>query len=161
MEEKKTIFDFGSQVFCTFGFSILAMAVFCILVGDEAKEISSLFALGDEGLSIHVIWQFFAVNVLIAGFRFLFFSERFIRGMSTIKRTLCMLGSVVLTVAFFVYFCGWFTFDVWQAWFSFFISFGLCFVISLFLMRWKEKLENRKMEEGLKRAKEKLEDVNT
>lgn len=159
MEKKGTIFDFGNQVFCTFGFSMLVMAVFSRLVGSEAREISSLFGLGREGVPLSVIWQFFAVNVLIAGFRFLFFSERIIRHMSAVKRTLCMLVSVVLTVAFFVYFCGWFPFDVWQAWAAFFLSFGLCFAVSLFLMRWKETLENRKMEEGLRRAKEKLEDA--
>lgn len=160
MEEKYTIFDFGNQVFCAFGFSMLIMAVFSRLVGDEAKEISTLFALGDEGVPVNVIWQFFAVNVLISVFRFLFFSERIIRRMSIIKRTLCMLCSIILTVALFVYFCGWFPFDVWQAWLAFFISFGICFVISLLIMRWKEKLENRKMEEGLKRVKEKLEDAD-
>lgn len=157
MEEKYTIFDFGNQVFCAFGFSMLVMAVFSRLVGDEAKEISALFALGDEGVPVNVIWQFFEVNILISVFRFLFFSEKIIRHMSIIKRTLCMLCSIILTVALFVYFFGWFPFDVWQAWLAFFISFGICFVISLLIMRWKEKLENRKMEEGLKRVKEKLE----
>lgn len=160
MEEKKTIFDFGNQVFCAFGFSILAMAVFSRLVGDEAKEISTLFVMGDEGVPINVIWQFLAVNILIAGFRFFFFSDRIIRHMSAFKRTLCMLCSIILTVALFVYFCGWFPFDVWQAWLAFFISFGICFAISLLIIRWKEKLENRKMEEGLKRVKEKLEDAD-
>lgn len=160
MEKKKTIFDFGNQVFCSFGFSMMAMAVFSRMVGDEAKEISTLFSMGTEGVPVSVMWQFLIVNILITGYRFFFFSEKTIRHMSVIKRTLCMLCSVILTVAVFVYFCGWFPFDVWQAWLAFFLSFGICFVISLFLMKWKEKLENRKMEEGLKRVKEKLEDAD-
>lgn len=160
MEEKKTIFDFGNQVFCAFGFSMVAIGVLGKLVGNEAKEISTLFALGDKGVPISAIWQFLALNVLIAGFRFLFFSENIIRHMSALKRTLCMLCSIVLAVAFFVYFCGWFPLDEWQAWLAFFISFGICFMISIFLMKWKEKLENKKMEEGLKRIKEKLEDTD-
>ena len=139
---------------------MMAMAVFSRMVGDEAKEISALFSMGAEGVPVSVIWQFLTVNIVITGYRFFFFSEKTIRHMSVIKRTLCMLCSVILTVAVFVYFCGWFPFDVWQAWLAFFVSFGICFVISLFLMRWKEKLENRKMEEGLKRVKEKLEDAD-
>ena len=160
MEEKKTIFDFGTQAFCSFGFSMMVMAVFSALIGDEAKEISTLFAMGTGGVPVNVIWQFLGINVLIAGLRFLFFSERIIRDMSAFFRTLCMLVCVVLLIALFAYICGWFPIDMWQAWLGFFISFGTCFAISLFIMRWKEKLENRKMEEGLKRVKEKLEDAD-
>lgn len=71
-----------------------------------------------------------------------------------------MLGSVVVLIGFFAYFFGWFPIDMWQAWLGFFVSFGTCFAISLFIMKWKEKVENRKMEEGLKRVKEKLEDAD-
>ena len=160
MEERRTIFDFGNQVFCTFGFSMVAMAVFSSLVGNSAEEISTLFALGNKGIPIGVVWQFLALNIVIACLRSFFFSERIIANMSILKRTLCMLGGVILAVVFLVYFCGWFPFDVWQAWLAFFISFGICFIVSLFIMKWKEKLENRKMEEGLRRAKEKLEDAD-
>ena len=160
MEEKKIIFDFGCRVFCSFGFSMMFMAVFSGLVGDEAKEVSTLFALGTKGVPVYVIWQFLGINILIGGFNFLFFSERIIREMSVFVRTLCMLGSVVVLIGFFAYFFGWFPIDMWQAWLGFFVSFGTCFAISLFIMKWKEKVENRKMEEGLKRVKEKLEDAD-
>lgn len=160
MEEKKNIFDYLGQVFCTFGISMLIMALFCKLVGEEAGEISTMFALGREGVPVTTMLQFFIVNVLIAGFRFLFFSEGIIRHMSLFKRTLCMLCCVLVTIGVCVYVCGWFPFRVWRAWLAFFISFGICFIISLLIMHLKEKLENRRMEEGLKRAKEKMEDTS-
>lgn len=161
MEDRKTIFHYLNQVFCIFGITILILAVFSVIFGEETKEFSAIFALGKEGVPVKIVGQFFLLSVLLVGFRILFFAEGIIKNMSLLKRTACMLGSAIATVIGFVYFCGWFPFYMWKAWFGFFISFGICFAVSLFIMRWQEKMENRKMEEGLKRVKEKLEDVDS
>lgn len=161
MENRKTIFQYLNQVFCIFGISMLIIAVFSVIFGEETKEFSAIFALGKEGVPVKIMGQFFLSSVLLVGFRIVFFTEGIIKNMSVPKRTACMLGSAFATVAGFVYFCGWFPFYMWRAWLGFFISFGICFTVSLFIMRWQEKMENRKMEEGLKRIKERLEDADS
>lgn len=161
MEDRKTIFQYLNQVFCIFGITMLIIAVFSLIFGEETKEFSTIFALGKKGVPIKVMGQFFLSSALLVGFRILFFAEGIIKDMSLLKRTACMLGSALVTVVGFVYFCNWFPFYMWQAWLGFFVCFGICFTVSLFIMRWQEKMENRKMEEGLKRIKERLEDADS
>lgn len=159
MEEKKTIFDYLGQVFCVFGIAMTIMAVFCLLFGEESKEISTMFALGNKGLPVETMGQFLGVTAFIVGLRFLFFTDVLIKTMSIFMRTLLMLISVVAVIGVFVYCFGWFPVDMWQAWLMFLVCFGISFAVSLLVMSWKEKLENRKMEEGLKKLKDKLEDT--
>lgn len=159
MEEKKTIFDYFGQVFCVFGIAMTIMAVFCLLFGEESKEISTMFALGNKGLPVETMGQFLGVTAFIVGLRFLFFTDVLIKTMSIFMRTLLMLISVVAVIGVFVYCFGWFPVDMWQAWLMFLVCFGISFAVSLLVMSWKEKLENRKMEEGLKKLKDKLEDT--
>ena len=61
MEEQKTIFDYLGQVMITFGFSVAVMNVLCLLVGEEAREISTIYSLGKEGLSVATMLQFLVV----------------------------------------------------------------------------------------------------
>lgn len=160
MEERKTIFQYLNQVFCIFGITMLILSLFSVIFGEDAREFSTMFALGKEGIPVKTMVQFFLVSVLLVGYRVLFFAEGIIQNMTHPARTACMLCAALVTTAGFVYFCGWFPFFMWKAWLGFFICFGICFVVSLSIMRWQEKMENRKMEEGLKRIKEKLEDAD-
>ena len=154
MEERKAIYDYAGQVFIIFGFSIVALNLLCIFVGEYARDLSSIYSMGKEGLSTATMMQFFGVSVCIAGLRFLFFTDRIIRQMSIFMRAVCMLLSVIGLVVLCAIIFGWFPVDMWQSWAGFLISFGLCFAGSMFIMRLKEKDENRKMEEALRRLKE-------
>lgn len=154
MEEKKTILDYCASVFITFGFAILVLSIFCVLVGEEAWEVSSLYSMGKEGLSVATIMQFFGMSVCITLLRILFFTDSVIKKMSVTLRTICMLvciiGLIVMCAAVF----GWFPVNMWQAWAGFAVSFGLCFVGSCLVMLLKERTQNRRMEEALARLKE-------
>ncbi len=153
MEERKTIFDYMGQIFIIYGFSILTLNIFCILVGEDAQKVSTNYSLGREGLSISTMLQFLGVSVCITGLRAFFFTDKVIKRMSVAARSACMLASIVALVVLCAVIFGWFPVTMWQSWAGFFISFGLCFVGSLCLMTLKEKTENRKMEEALQRLK--------
>lgn len=154
MEENKTIFDYCAAVFITFGFAVLVLCIFCVLVGEEAREVSSLYSMGKDGLSIATILQFFGMAVCITLLRILFFTDAVIKKMSVTMKTICMLlciiGLIVVCAAVF----GWFPVSMWQAWVGFAASFGLCFVGSCLVMLLKERTQNRRMEEALARLKE-------
>lgn len=155
MEEKKTIFDYLAQVMIIFGFAMLVMNIFCLIFGNAAKDISALFELGDQGIPVGVALQFLCSSFLITGARFVFFTDVIIQKMPIWLRTICMLTSVVIIIAAFIIIFHWFPVNMWQPWVMFFVSFGLSFLGSYFVVIVKEKVENERMEEALRRLKEK------
>ncbi len=155
MDEKKTVFDYLAQVMIIFGFSMLILSVFCLIFGNTAKDISTLFALGDQGIPVGIALQFLCVSVLITGARFVFFTDMIIRKMPIWLRTVCMLSFVVMIIAAFIRIFNWFPVNMWRPWAMFFVCFGLSFLGSCFVVMVKEKVENRHMEEALRRLKEK------
>lgn len=159
MEERKTVFDYMGQIFVTFGFSIVVLNIFCVLVGEDAREISTIYSMGKEGLAVSTMMQFFGVSVCITALRAFFFTDKIIKRMSVAIRSVCMLTSIVVIVVFCAVTFDWFPVAMWQSWAGFFITFALCFVGSLCLMTLKERTENRKMEEALQRLKEQNEKV--
>lgn len=153
MEERKTIFDYLGQVFITFGFSILILNIFCVLVGEGAKEVSTIYSMGKDGIAVSTMMQFLGVSICITALRALFFTDRIITRMSVVARSACMLTSIVVLIVLCAVIFGWFPVTMWQSWAGFFISFGLCFVGSLCLTTLKERAEDRKMEEALQKLK--------
>ena len=154
MEERKTIFDYTGQVFIIFGFSIVTLNLFCILVGEYAQDVSSIYSMGKDGLSTATMMQFLGVSVCITGLRFLFFTDRIIRQLSITMRTVCMLLSIIALIMACALMFEWFPVDMWQPWAGFLITFALCFAGSMLVTRMKEKTENQKMEEALQKLKE-------
>lgn len=154
MEPKKTIFDYLSQVLVIFGFTILVINIFCYIFGNSAKDFSSMFALGNQGIPLAVVFEFLCVSALIAGVRFVFFTDVLIRKMPLWLRMVCMLTSVVLLLAVFIIVFQWFPVTMWQPWVMFFLCFGISFLGSYLVMTVKEKTENRRMEEALQRLKD-------
>lgn len=155
MEEKKTIFDYLAQVMIVFGFAILALNIFCLAFGNAAKDFSALFELGNQGIPVKVTLQFLCVSALITGARFVFFTDVIIRKMPVWLRTICMLIFTVIMIAVFIVIFHWFPVTMWQPWAMFFLCFGLSFLGSCFVVIIKEKAENKRMEEALRRLKEK------
>lgn len=153
MEEKKTIFDYIGQVFLTFGITIGILNIFCLLFGDSAKEISTIFSLGSDGLSVRTTFQFFLASFCIVIAKFIFFTDVFIKKMSIAMRTVCMVSTVLIVLAVFIWICGWFPVNMWQPWLMFFLCFVISFAISMGVTIFKERMENRKMEEALDRLK--------
>lgn len=157
MEEKRTIFDYLSQLLIVFGFTILVMNIFCLMFGDSAKDYSAMFELGNRGIPVEIVFQFLVESGLIVGLRFLFFTDIFIRKMPLWLRTIGMLLSVVCVITVFIILFDWFPVNMWQPWVMFFACFGISFLGSCFVMMIKEKIENNKMSEALQRLKSKEE----
>lgn len=153
MEERKTIFDYAGQVFIIFGITICVLNIFCVLFGENAKEYSTMFSLGKEGLSVPVMMQFLLVSACTTANRFLFFTEIFIKNMTIPLRTVCMVAVEVGVIAVFIIAFGWFPADMWLPWVMFLLSFGICFILSFAVTVIKTRVENRKMEEALERLK--------
>lgn len=154
MKENKSIFDYLAHAFTIFGITLLILAVLSRLCGVEAKEVSTIFALGSEGIPTVTIFQFFLTSVLTAVMNGLFFSDEVIKKMPIWGRTVGMLFAEVFMIVIFVALFGWFPMDMWEPWFMFFVSFLLCFGVSVAVTVLRERAENRKMESALAKIKE-------
>lgn len=154
MEERKDIFAYIGQVFQIFGFTVSVLCLFCLLFGEGAKEFSTMFALGAEGLTVATLLQFLGVAVCITALRFVFFTDAIIKRLSVAVRMVCMFLSTLLMMIVFVIACGWFPTDMWEPWAMFILCFGISTGVSTAVAMFKERLENRRMEAALKRLKE-------
>lgn len=65
-----------------------------------------------------------------------------------------MLLGVVMIIIINVNIFDWFPADMVEGWIGFAVSFGFCFVASVFIMVLKTKMENKKYEERLAKYKE-------
>lgn len=153
MEERKTIFDYVGQVFMIFGITVVILNIFCLLFGASAREYSTMFSLGNEGLSVSTMAQYLLISAITVGLRYIFFTDALIKNMSVLARTVWMVLLVLLFVAGFILLFDWFPADMWQPWVMFFVCFGICFGISTIVTALKEKEENRRMQEALRKLK--------
>ena len=154
MEERKTIFDYVGQVFVIFGCTIAALNIFCVWIGEDAREFSTMFSRGSEGLSTATVMQFFLVAVAITLIRFVFFTDVLIKNMSVAGRTFGMITMVLVVMISGIFCWDWFPVNLWEPWLMFALCFGLGFCVSMLVTILKERMQNRKMEEALKRLKE-------
>ena len=79
MIRKNTVFDFLESVFVIFGITVLSLCVFVTMFGNEAKEISDIFSLGNDGVSIATLIQFFGMSFLVCAIRFICFTNLIIK----------------------------------------------------------------------------------
>lgn len=152
MERRQTIFDFLAQVLAIFGFTMLVLNLFCLLLGESARGYSPIFALGAGGVPVAVAAQYLALSALIAAARFLFFTDRVIRRMAIWLRTACMLVAVLLIITAFILLFDWFPVDQWRPWAMFLLCFALSLLGSLLVMTLKERAENRQLAAALRRV---------
>ncbi len=155
MEERKTVFDYMGRVLETFGFSVAILNIFCLIFGEEAEGFSTIFSLGKGGLSVATMGQFFSASVWVVAARFVFFTETVIKRMSLVLRTVLMVAAVLASTGIHILAFRWFPVDMWIPWLAFLVCFGICFAVSVVVTAFRERMENRKMEEALARLKEK------
>ncbi len=154
MDNKKGILGYLSEVFMIYGITVLLLNIFCMIFGQDAKELSTIFALGSNGLSVSTLLQFLLAIALVVTLRFIFMTDFIIKKMPLAVRIVLMFAGALAITLTFVFLCGWFPVGKPWAWIMFVICFILSAVISTFISVLSEKQENKKLEEALRRFKE-------
>lgn len=152
--KKDTLFDYLHGIFMIYGFTVLCMCTFSMMFGEAAQGYSTLFALGNKGLGLETLLQFFLLSVIISTLKFVLFTEGIVKNLAMVARVVIMFGAVIVTIVLFVILFGWFPVNMWKPWVMFFVCFLVCAVLSTILSYVKENYENKKMEEALKKLKE-------
>lgn len=153
MIKKKTIFDYLTHIMVVWGISMLSLCLFCFLFGQEAKGHSSIFVLGNAGLSLAAMMQFLALAIIITGLRWIFFTDIFVKRLSIMVRSIFMFTGVIISVGIFAAVFGWFPVDRIIPWGMFLLCFFVCAAVSVGVSVMKEKSDNKKLQEALERMK--------
>lgn len=153
MDEKKTIFDYIKQFFTTYGIMVVIFIVTNLLVGNEARVLSTLFALGSVGLSTATLLQLLFLAVIITVAQNIFLSDLVIKNMALIVRNILFFVTVMVATTLFIILFGWFPVGDPRAWIGFIVCFAVCTAISAGIMRLEENAENKKMQEALNKFK--------
>lgn len=149
MNQKNTILDFFNQVFVIFGITVVCLMVFVALFGEDAEGVSTIFGLGDKGITIATLLQYLLLSVLITALRLIYFTDKFMKKAPIALRTFLMFVSIIITIAVFAMVFGWFPVHMWQAWLAFFVCFGISAGISTAVSVVKEKADNEKLQAAL------------
>ncbi|MCR5735398.1 MAG: hypothetical protein K6G22_12405 [Lachnospiraceae bacterium] len=149
MEEKKTIFNYISQTFATYGAIVLIFIIFNIAIGENAKDYSTLFSMGKEGITIPVLSELLLLAVMITLAQVVFLTDKWILNMSMMIRNVLLFISVLIVMAIMIVVFKWFPVDDMTAWLGFIISYVISLIISEFVTKLREKAENSKMQEAL------------
>lgn len=154
MIKKNTVFDFMINVMVVFAISIISICIFTLLFGKDAKEISSIFALGEKGIPLSTLIQFLVLSFIITMFRWIFFTDKLIKTLSLTVRILLMFIMIVITIALFAAIFQWFPVNMVKPWLMFFLCFTICSIVSVIITNLKEKKENEKLQEALEHLKQ-------
>lgn len=153
MEERKSIFNYIRQWLATFGTVVVIFLVLLVVVGDFAKDQSSLFQFGGAGLALPTLLQLLGLTLVITIAQNVFFTDLLIKNMSLILRNVCFFGVIIVATVSCCVLFKWFPADNVSAWIGFVVSFITCTAISTFITRVKENVENAKMEKALDQFK--------
>lgn len=154
MDKKFSLLKFLSQVFMIYGITTGLLNIFCILFGTSARGLSTIFSLGNTGVSIATSFQFLLAVFLIVGLKFIFMTDILIKKIPLAARIIIMFAGAFATIVVFIFAFGWFPADMPIAWIMFIICFVLSCAVSTIISVLAEKQENRRLEEALKRYKE-------
>ncbi|MDD6327377.1 MAG: hypothetical protein Q4D54_00570 [Eubacteriales bacterium] len=154
MLKKNTIFDFLVSVMVIYGITVISICVFTYIFGDEAQEISSIYSLGQSGIALKTLVQFLLMSFLVGALRWMCFTDVLIKNFSIAGRTITMFTSVIALVGIFAGVFRWFPVDMALPWIMFFICFFIYATVGVVLSVWKEKKENKILQDALERLKE-------
>ncbi len=158
MNKKEYFSKFLNQMFLIFGITIVILSLFCLIIGEKAQHVSTLFDMGYSGLSIETIFQILLVSFLITIINTLVYSDLLKLYISKTKRTIILLSFVFGIIFIFIHLFKWFPTDILMNWLLFALCFVISSAISIYITYTTEKTDDKNMEIALKELKEKLND---
>lgn len=154
MDKNFSLLKFLSQVFMLYGITTGLLNIFCLLFGESAYGLSTIFSLGSLGVSVSTSLQFLLAVSVITGMRCIFMTDILIKKMPLAARIISLFTGAFATVLIFTFIFGWFPADLPLAWIMFIVCFIISCAVSTMISVLAERQENRRLEEALKRYKE-------
>lgn len=157
MIKKSSILDFFRDIIEVFGITIISISLIVLIFGNNAKEISSIFRFGNEGIAIGTLLQFLALSVILTALKWIFLTDKIIKKGAIATRFICMLICIVAIVGIIATIFKWFPINMILPWIMFLLSFAICTTISALIFKAKEKNENERLQDALEKLKKERE----
>lgn len=149
------LYKFIAQILIIFSVTMLFITFNGIIAGESAKEYSTMFSLGNKGVSFDTILQILLSSVVVSLINQVFFSEKLFKNMMMLWKIILMIIFIIAAIVIFTIYFKWFPINLAEAWIGFFVSFGGFFLVSTVIMITKTKREAKKYEELLENYKKK------
>ncbi len=149
------LYKFIAQILIIFSVTMLFITFNGIIAGESAKEYSTMFSLGNKGVSFDTILQILLSSVVVSLINQVFFSEKLFKNMMMLWKIILMIIFIIAAIVIFTIYFKWFPINLAEAWIGFFVSFGGFFLVSTAIMITKTKREAKKYEELLENYKKK------
>lgn len=154
MDRDFSVLKYLSQVFMIYGITTGLLNIFCIIFGDSAHGLSSIFSLGNAGVGVAASLQFLLAVSIVVGLRAVFMTDILIKKMPLAARIIAMFTGTFAVMTAFIFLFDWFPANFPAAWILFIVCFIVSCTVSTLISVLAEKQENRRLEEALKRYKE-------
>ena len=147
-----------ATIFTLIVLSVSLSGTFMSVYYPEIRNLSSIFALGKEGLPYTAIFQSVGFALIMAFISRFLFSGYLTRKIPFIWRYFLFFLATLLTTSVFSIIFKWFTVNIPGAWLIFipvfFIFFTIAIVLSLLLLKIEDKKYNRLLKNYKSRHKE-------
>lgn len=159
MERKITVAQFAISTLVAFTVMILFLTLIGPLVGGDAKEISTLFSLGSQGISYATIRQTLVMALYASIVQVVFLSNWIVKKMMLLWRTILVFFFILTGIGALSVWFRWLPLNNTVAWVAYLFSFAGACSLSTLLMVVKTRRESaqveKKLEEYKKRRQEK------
>lgn len=141
--------SFITHVLNQYAVTILLMMIITALFGRKAESYSTMFTLGSQGISLPTLLQLLLFSLLISVMQVFYFSERIIKHMMSLWRTILMLITILIISLIFIILFDWFPLNSLSAWLGYFICFGGGTLGGSLYMILKTRKDSKRYEELL------------
>ena len=148
MEDSRDVYKFFKELFTLYGIVVVMIMFITVIVtsiSDEVAEVSTMFRLGSEGLSMATLVQLLGMTFLISVYRLIFMTDACNIKMSFIKRMVVFFSLAFITAVVFSIIFKWFPINSITSW----IGFVVCYIVAVYKSTAITKRENQKMQEAL------------
>ena len=122
---KKRFIEFIEKLLSTFAAIILVFMVLTAFIGNGAKEKSSLFMLGNQGLSLSTLIQLFALSLAVCLLNVIFLTDALFKNMGIILRYVLFFILTMAVLAVFSLVFHWIPNEI-----KYWLGVFACFLVS-------------------------------
>lgn len=151
MDEKRTVFSYISQAFATYGAIVVIFIIFSMILDEGTGEFSTLFELGNKGLTLHTLMQLLLLAVVVTAAQVIFLTDVLFKNLPIVARNALFFAVILVAMVAFACMFGWFPINDPKAWLGFGVSFGLSMAVSIVISRAVEKAENKTLQAALEK----------
>ena len=135
-------------------FIILVFTILTVALGEGAGQVSSLFRLGNSGISVESLLQLFAWTLGVCLIKFVFLTDVVFKSLSGGIRYILCFGLITILLVVFAFCFKWIANEL-KYWLAFLGCYALSTAVSVVVSNLINKKEEKKLNDALNMLKEK------